>query len=176
MSVEQEPVETTELPANEPAAPMSLKERMARRRDELASRTTELFPVPRYDELLAVELRAIPWEDSEHFAERHQRAAKRMLLNTAADEIVSATIAFHEIKEDGTTEVITDAERWSDVCSRLLDQELPPAPPSTQERISLLTLCTDQGVITLNAVYRRWLGGANTGIGEEVKRDFNSTR
>jgi hypothetical protein len=44
------------------------------------------------------------------------------------------------------------------------------------ERIALLTLCSDQGVMALNGQYRRWLGGANVGISEEVRRDFSTTR
>jgi hypothetical protein len=159
----------------ESAQGTSLKARMQRRQQELAARTTELFPVPRYEEFIAVELKAIAWERSEKIFEAHQRTARRMMLNSAADEIVAATVAFHELFDDREPELIEDAYRWSDVCSRFLEVDLPPAPHTTLERIALLTLCSDQGVMGLNAQYRRWLGGANVGISEEVRRDFSTT-
>lgn len=179
-------VEDREIPAglpdeepalDEPMVPAgsSLKARMHDRQEELAKRTTELFPVPRYDEIIAVELKAIPWERSEKILERHQRQAKRMMLNSSADELVAATVGFWEIKEDGSTEEITDVSRWSEVCEHVLEVDLPNSPPATLERVGLLTLCSDQGVMALNGQYRRWLGGANVGIGEEVGRDFSST-
>jgi hypothetical protein len=172
MGVEVDAAAETEPSLNQGT---SLKERMRRRQQELANRKTEMFPVPRYEEFIAVELKAIDWERSEKIFEKHQRTAKRMMLNSAADEIVAATVAFWEVFEDREAEMIEDAHRWSEVCERFLEVELPEAPHATLERIALLTLCSDQGVMALNAPYRRWLGGANVGISEEVRRDFNST-
>ena len=153
----------------------SLKDRMNARQSELESRTTEIFPVPRYDEVMAVELKAIAWEKTEEIVQRHSRQTNRQMLNSAADEIVVATVAFHEIKDDAI-ELIEDVSRWSEVAKSFLGFDPPQAPYATRERICLLALCSDQGVMALNGPYRRWLGGANTGISGEVRRDFNSTR
>jgi hypothetical protein len=160
-------------PRPEPAS--SLKARMKARQAELQDRTTEIFPVPLFDAILAVELKAVEWEETEQALEKHLRRPQRMMLLTAADEVVAATVAFYEIGEDDSLELIEDAEAWSDIATAYLDEDFTAMPPATLERVALISLISEQGVMALSGQYRQWLGGANVGISKAVRRDFKTT-
>lgn len=171
-----------ETPQEAPAAPQrerapvpgSLRDRMQRRTQELAERTTELFPVPRYDNFVAVELKYISWGVSQKAIEANSRVPEQQMQNTAAEEIVKATVAFYEILEEPNEQgehfdLITDASTWKELAVKLGGVRLPEV---AGDRVALVALCSDQGVIALNGLFRRWLGGADTGLRSQVMRDF----
>jgi hypothetical protein len=150
----------------------SLRARMEARRDELANRKTEIFAIPRYEKFIGVELKAVPWEKTQSILEKNQH---RAMTNTAAEEIVSATVNFYEITEDGQLELIEDVRRWIDIGVKFLGIDPPDAPPLTQDRIAMIALCSDQGIMSLSGEFRQWLGGANVGLSRELASNFQPT-
>jgi hypothetical protein len=161
--------------ANRSTPASSLKGRMEARAAELANRKTEVFPIPRYDSVIAVELKAISWEKTQEIIERHSRVGTRQTLNASADEIVFSTVAFHELKPDGSLELVEDVHSWSEVTQALLGISPPEGPYNTRERVCMLSLVSDQGVMALSAQFRQWLGGVSSGISEAVRQDFSTT-
>ncbi len=151
----------------------SLKERMRRRAEEIAERTSDCFPVPLFDSILAVEMRVVPWAKTEQFIERNSSVPSRVTLNTALDEIVEATAGFREITEEGEVgEPVSDAHDWHDIATKFAGKTLPDG---AGPRVAVLSVCGDQGAMALSALYRRWLGGADTGlraVRREVEADF----
>jgi hypothetical protein len=155
--------------ANRSTPASSLKGRMEARAAELANRKTEVFPIPRYDSVIAVELK------TQEIIERHSRVGTRQTLNASADEIVFSTVAFHELKPDGSLELVEDVHSWSEVTQALLGISPPEGPYNTRERVCMLSLVSDQGVMALSAQFRQWLGGVSSGISEAVRQDFSTT-
>ena len=149
-------------------SPGSLRARMRARAEELEARTTEIFPVPLWDAVLAVELKVISWAKTEEIIEKHQRVTSQM-LSTAAAEILAATVGFWEIKEEGELERIEDATTWRQIANDLAGKMISENVP---DRVAVIAVASDQGAIALNALYRQWLGGANVGISDQVRRDF----
>jgi hypothetical protein len=157
-------------------ASTSLRERMRRHKAELEDRTTELFPVPNWDGILVVELRPVDWDDTEESIGRHSRRERGQILRTGADEIVNGTVAFYELDPEGeAVEQVEDARLWSQLLESYTDTELGEMPHEIRERTALIELCTDQGVMALSTTFRRWMVGAKSGIGNQVRRDFERT-
>lgn len=155
---------------------MSFKERLHARHEELAKQTTELFAVPRYEDVVMVELRVIKAQESEEITRRLTRGGRIDINMTTqqAQEIVEATVGFHAVldyDDEGRAivEPVEDAS-WKSIAEGLVD-----LPAEAGQRPAMVALCGSVNVQTLWGMWRAWLMGKDVGIRQEVVRDFTRT-
>src|SRR5215212_4209172 len=80
----------------------SLQERLQRRAKELEDTVSTIFPIPNWDDILAVELRLVGWEALRKIVTKHERHAVPAIreLYTAADQLLVGTVRFFEVDEN----------------------------------------------------------------------------
>lgn len=150
----------------------SLSSRMERRSNELSSQRSDIFELPGWDDILAVELRLMGWESLRKIGIRNQKVKSVPLqeLYTSIDQIVAGTERFYEIDESsGERRPIRDT--WVTLARRTgknLPQDLTP-------RQAVIALVGDTRVMTLYNAWQEWMKGERQEVDEEVMRDFETT-
>lgn len=164
-----EPDEPTLAPTN--SGP-SLADRMRYQADLMASQRSMIFPVPGYQSMLAVELRALSLEATGRIAERHKRiqVETQRTLMVGCDIILSATEKFYEIAEVGLQMRELEGYNWDRFA-----QEVKGADPNISSRAKLLTLLGDVNVTLLIRLWDEWMSSEKIEIDKEVVEDFAST-
>jgi hypothetical protein len=148
----------------------SLSERMQAAADQLEKQTTEVFDLPRFFGVLAVELRALGYKAVRKVQQRNGKVrddATRELYNMA-DQIILATEQFLEVTGDNQTPI---SDTWVDLARRMPD--CPEAPTPRQALLFLLE--GDKRLHLLFGEWVSWMATVRTDIDGEVERDFAKT-
>lgn len=163
MSVEDE------APPIEAVSSGSLSGRMAQRVQTLEKQQTEWFPIPGYEGILEVELRALGYKTIRAIQTRNEKIREptaRELANMA-DQLVTATQAVREVDGD---EMRPISDGWIE-----LAQRLPKCPEQITQRQAVIFLVTDKRIHFLVSDWGRWASTVRDDIDEEVVRDFDRT-
>lgn len=149
----------------------SLAARMKRRGKELESQRTEVFEVPGWEEILAVELRLLGYDESRRIGRRLDKLRNEDMqeLYSYADQLVAATEGFYEV--DGDRRAPID-KTWMDLARAAAATKLPEDLTPRQAIISLLG---DRRVFYLFTDFEQWMRGERREVDEEVVRDFGTT-
>jgi len=150
----------------------SLESRMRARRDEVENLVSAKFPLPRYESIIAVELRYLGYERQRQMYEINKRQTMTMReLYTACDQILAATLGFFELRgaddEDGTA-VPYD---WTSLAQGVLGSDADELTP----RQAMIALISAEQVPTLYADWQAWMRGEQSDVDREVGRDFQAT-
>lgn len=153
-------------------APGSLGDRLAERQDYLEQHQTGWFGVPGYDDLVEVELRALGFKTIRTIQKRQQKVRDENTreLYAVADQLVTATVGFREVLDEGQYRDLPD-EDWVRLARRL--RNCPEAPSPRQ---ALLFVVGDKRLLAFAAEFEKWAGTVRKDVDEEVVRDFASTR
>ncbi len=152
----------------------SLEARMRARREEVEALVSEKFPLPRYETIIAVELRFQGYERQRLMFERNKRQRSVALkeLYTACDQILAATLGFYELAgaedEEGTH---TDHSWYSLAKGVLGDKFRDDATP----RQAMLALIGAEQVPTLWNDWQEWMSGQRMDVDREMETDFQKT-
>lgn len=160
-----------EVEVPEPAeASSSLAARMQQRSAELEKQTSEKFPIPGYEGILEVELRALGYKTIRRVQKRNERVRDEGLreIYTMADQLLMATVGFHEVLPDGTNKSISDD--WISLAKRL-----PNCPEAPSPRQALLFVVTDKRIAFLIQEWGEWSKSVRSDLDEEVVQDFVTT-
>jgi hypothetical protein len=151
--------------------PGSLAERMAHRAGELEQTVSAIFPIPTWEEVLAVELRLVGWESLRRVAQKHERQRVDAIkeLYVAADQILVATEGFFEIAESQRTRIESTWQELARLTGRKLPEDLTP-------RRALISLVGDTNVAILWADWQQWMTTRRPDVDEEVGKDFGTTQ
>lgn len=152
----------------------SLKDRMAARAEVLERQQTEVFEVPGWGDLFAVELRALSYRTMRRVQARNERVhdeADRELYNMA-DQIVLATEGFVEVNEDGTREP-SEGATWVGWVEAAYPDEAPDG--GWTPRQAVLKLITDKRIHFFTGQWVEWAQSVRSDVDEEVGRDFDVT-
>jgi len=147
-------------------ADRSLAARLRRRGEQLSHELTTIIPIPGWDDILSVELRALPYQTIRGIQKRNVRMpdeAVRELYNYA-DELVAATVAFYEDGEDGRRRL--DGETWSSLARAAFDD----LPDDLRPRQAIIKLVGDTRLHFLAGTWVNWAESFD--IEEETTRDF----
>lgn len=149
----------------------SLAARMKRRGRELESQRTEVFEIPGWEEILAVELRLLGYDESRRIGRRLDKLRNEDMqeLYSYADQIVAATEGFYEVDGDRRTRI---DKTWMDLARAAATVKLPEDLTPRQAIISLLG---DRRVFYLFSDFEQWMRGERREVDEEVVRDFGTT-
>ncbi len=156
--------------------PGSLHARMRARAKELEAQRTEIFPVPGYAQVLAVELRPLDWDTISKRAAALEKVTARDpalgALYFAADQLVAATVGFYEVLEDGRRNPIDTS--WVGLANGVRDQ----FPEDGTPRMAILALFSEptSKLIMFVEQFQAWANGERNVITEELARDFEMTR
>lgn len=149
---------------------MSLAARMQARAEELQKQKTEVFTLPGWRDMLAVELKPLGFTAIDRINRRNERERNettRKLYNMA-DQIIAATMGFFEVNKDDR-EPIEDT--WISLANRL-----PDAPDGLTPRQALLFLLGgDKFVHVLFLEWQAWALELQDEVDEEVEGDFDQT-
>lgn len=152
----------------------SLAARMQQRQHELETLHSDVFPVPGWEEFLAVELRLVGWEALRKVVSKHDRQRSPALkeLYVAADQMLLATEGFFEVSEGARDRRIEDNGNWI-ALARATGKELPDSLTPRQAMISLMG---DTNVLVLYQDWTEWMSTRRTDLEREVAEDFGTTR
>jgi|SRR5579875_3475680 len=150
----------------------SLAARIAERRREIDNATTELFDVPKYADVFRLELRRLPLKRLVAIAQSVERIHDDALraLYSMADTILAATVAFHEVRDDGSTRPAPGLT-WQ----QLAHAYDPNLDESVQPRVALLRIIGDAELTLLFQDYQTWLRNGSPRAEKELERDFPRT-
>lgn len=149
--------------------PVSLAERMAAKRDRKERQQTEIFPVPGWGEMLAVELRALGTKKQDRLGSQHEAHPdpnERVQL-TMADHIVNATVKFYEVNAEGDRRELEPTFSWLTAAKG----PYPDMDPSTTSRSALRLLIEDH-LKWLWAAWQQWMQNRGAETDQELQRDF----
>lgn len=151
--------------------PGSLAERMQQRSTELERTVSAIFPIPTWEDILAVELRLVGWEALRRVVTKHERHRVDAIkeLYTAADQILLGTEAFYEIKDSDRERVETSWQDLARATGRHLPADLSP-------RQALIALVGDTNVAILWKDWQEWMATRRPEIDEDVAKDFGTTQ
>jgi hypothetical protein len=150
----------------------SLSGRMKQRAEQLSAQKTEIFDVPGFEGIVAVEFRMLSYERSRKIGQANDKVrsvAMRELYNMA-DQLVIATERFYEVMPDGTRKPVN--HDWVSLARGGLDR---PLPAGLTPRQALLAVVGDRRVSFLYGEWEDWQRGERTEIDSEVVRDFEVT-
>lgn len=149
----------------------SLAARMKRRGKELENQRTEVFEIPGWEEILAVELRMLGYEESRKIGRRLSKIRNESLqeLYSYVDQIVAATEGFYEVDGDRRTPV---DKTWMDLARAGAPHKLPE---DLTPRMAVISLVGDRRVAYLFNDWEEWMRGERPEVDEEVVRDFRTT-
>jgi hypothetical protein len=91
-------------------------------------------------------------------------------LDTAADHLIAATVAFYENRPDGSRERIEDGS-WVG-----LARNVKPLKAEATDRQAVLVLMRDSPTIFLWSDWQEWLKTRKEDVDDEVMEDFTLTR
>jgi hypothetical protein len=155
-----------------PSGRQSLQARMEAHAEHLRNDVTELFPVPGWESMLMVELKRLGYKRIRALQKRNERvrdAATRELYSMC-DQIITATVGFHEVLDNGDTQELPD-DTWI-----TLAQNVPGCPDEITPRQAILFLTgDDKRVHFLAAEWGEWSRAGEADETEEVRADFVST-
>ena len=153
--------------------PGSLASRIERRAKELESARSEKFPVPNWDDMLAVELRLVSWDALRKIVAKHERQRVPALqeLYTAADQILAGTEAFYEIDPE-TNEYTQVEQNWISL-AKATGKALPD---SLTPRQAMIALVGDTNILILWKDWQDWMATRRPEVGDEAKEDFTTTQ
>lgn len=159
----------TKMPAAANGAGESLSSRMAQRQESLSRQQTEKFPIPGWEDMLAVELRTVSTKAKQAVASRSAKIRNQNERNlyAAIDVIITATVAFWRVTDDGYEPLEDD---WVG-----LAQRLPHPPDDLTPRRAFLFLLPDHRLDTFFYEYHQWSESVGGDIDQEVLRDFKKT-
>jgi hypothetical protein len=149
----------------------SLQARMEAHAEELRKDVSEKFPIPGWESMLMVELRRIGFKRIRVLQKRNERIRDPSIreLYSMCDQILAATVGFHEILENGDTKEIPDD--WVS-----LAQNLPDCPDEITPRQAILFLTgDDKRIHFLAAEWGGWSRAGDSDEAEEVRADFVPT-
>jgi hypothetical protein len=151
---------------------VSLEERMDARAEELQKETTEVFRLPGWESILAVEMRRLGFKTIRGMQRRLEKEERNKVtreLYLMCDQILRATVALHEVLPDGTTRALRD--NWVQLAERRKD-----APRDMTPRQALLFLVNDQRIFYLVNEWGSWSKSGQEAEDQEVMEDFEQTR
>jgi hypothetical protein len=153
--------------------PGSFEARMQERRVQREQRTTELFDVPGFEDIFRVEMQVVGFKPMSDIALRHQRNRDDGMraLAIAAEQVMAATVAFHLIRDDGTTAPAEGDPSWVDM-ARAYD---PTLDAMVRPRVALIRLLEGPGVLALNNEWFEWNTRGNQQVDKELAADFSTT-
>jgi hypothetical protein len=177
-----EVVEGAEFPAIEMSlAPGSLEARLRRRGAQLANQATERFAIPGYEDVLAVELRAMEYETQRQIIQQHEKIGRtnpgHFEVLVAADTIIRATEGFYAVPvdEDQEMERLPEGTTWLSL-ARMVGRKLPEDCTVRQALFAMLgPHAATMRVAALHREWTQWLSGARRQQEETVVRDFETT-
>ena len=156
-----------------PAPPQegSLAARMATRSEELEKQTSERFPIPGWEDILEVELRALGYRALRQALTRNERVRDEATreLYTVADQLLMATVGFWEVPQNGGQPRQMD-ETWESLAKRL-----PNCPDGATPRQALLFLVGDKRLHFLAQDWGEWAKTVDKQVHDEVQADFGLT-
>jgi hypothetical protein len=166
---EERPVLVEEAPKSS----RSLAARMNAKRKRREQQTTEIFPVPGWEEMLAVELKVVGSSTQDRIAEFHESVPNQSerLARTMADHIVHATVGFYEVDDEGERHELEPTFSWVTAAKG----PHPKLSADTQNRAAL-RLLVDDNLKYLWAAWQKWMLSRGSQIDEELGRDFQATR
>lgn len=151
----------------------SLASRMRVRAGELENAISEVFAIPTWEEILAVELRLVSWEALRKVVSRHERLASRNPamheLYIAADQLILGTEQFFEVSEAARTPV---QHTWNTL-ARMSGKNIPEDASARQ---SIIVLCGDTNVLLLWKEWQDWMATRRTEVEEDMVKDFGTTQ
>lgn len=149
----------------------SLEDRMRQARTVLDAQQTTKLDVPGYEGVLKVECRTLDWTTLRRIAIRNENEPDQVTreLYSAAGEILSATMGFYEVLEDGT-------DRRVDHTWLSLAQRIGRATNESTPRQALFGLLREIDLMLLSDSWRVWNVTARQKVEEDLKRDFEKTR
>jgi len=168
---EETQVESVEIEANGSG---SLESRMRARRDEVEALVSEKFPLPRYEQMVAVELRFQGYERQRSMFERNKRQRSVALkeLYTACDQILAATLGFYELASADDTEGRRTEHSWYSLAQGVLGEKFND---ESTPRQAMLALIGAEQVPTLWNDWQEWMSGQRMDVDREVETDFQKT-
>lgn len=148
----------------------ALSDRMAVRADQLEKNQTEWFPIPGYEDVLEVELRALGYKTIRATIRRNEKIRDPDVQEVVsmADQIAKATVGFREVLPGGKTRQIDDD--WVRLAKRL-----PNCPDDVDTRRAVLFLVTDKRIAFLVQDWAEWARSVRKDVDEEVAADFAVT-
>jgi len=147
----------------------SLAGRMASRSEELAKNTTEVFPLPGWEDILGVELRVLSYTTIRKIGQRNNKVRDEVTseLYNLTDQIAAATEGFVEIEGEKQTPI---DETWVSLANKL-----PDAPDSLTLRQAVLFVVGDKRIHFLAADWMEWARTSSHDVDKEVGSDFGTT-
>lgn len=152
--------------------PGSLASRVERRSQELQSRVSEVFPIPTWEDILAVELRLVGWEALRRIITKHERQRAEAIreLYVAVDQLLLGTVQFFEINpEDNSRQEVE--QTWISL-ARATGKVLPD---SLTPRQAVIALVGDTNALILWREWQEWMATRRGEVDGEVAEDFGST-
>lgn len=156
----------------------SLADRMKARRASLEKQKTEVFEVPGYEGIFAVEYRMLGWSRIRQITRGHAQVKDpgQRELNSAVDTLLVATVQLLEVTATGHKPV---SGGWLDLARALQDPSDPEAvklPNNPTPQHALLAIFgVEARVMTHYGEYESWLNGQRQRVDEDVVRDFERT-
>jgi hypothetical protein len=165
-----------EIGEEEGASIDSLEARMAQRAKQIEEQTSDIFPVPLWEDMLAVELRFVGWTTGlRKIVERHKKVRDPAVneLYIAADQVLLATEGFYMVSEGPKGEVRTKANTTWVQLARATGKKLPD---NLSARQAMVALMGDTNVLFLWNTWQDWMRSERGTLEEEVVQDFSTTQ
>jgi hypothetical protein len=170
--VEDQELSREPQPVKNGALPGSLAARLQERRVEREQRTTELFEPPGFEDMFKIEMQVVGFKRLADIVLAHQRQRDEALraLYSAADQVLAATVAFHVVRDDGSTE-LGESLTWNTLASAFD----PTLTAETRPRVALIRLLDATGVMELFAEWNEWNSHGNGSVDKGLSADFPVT-
>lgn len=148
----------------------SLSTRMKARSEELERQVSEVFEIPGWEDVLAVELNMVGWKKLRVIGQRNRKVKDlpTQELYVAIDQLITATDGFFEVFGD-------ERKSINDTWVSLARRTGKPLPDNLTPRQAVLALVGDTRVMALYNSWQEWLQGERREVDEEVVRDFERT-
>jgi len=150
----------------------SLENRLRRHRSELDRYQTEKFPVPRWGRMVHVELGVVGYKRLARIADSHRRVRDEPTRNLyiGADALLAATVAFYEVKADGSLEP-ADLD-WV----KFARAAYPELDAATSARVALIKVIGDDLLPEFVQEWRDWNRERGEDSDSELAADLGATR
>ena len=149
----------------------SLQKRLRRHRAELDRYQTETFPVPRWGQLVHVELGVVSYRRLARIADSHKRVRDEATRNLyiGADALLAATVGFREVHGDALEPVDIDWVKFARAAYPELD-------PGTLPRVALIKVIGDDLLPEFVQEWRDWNRERGEDTDTEIAADLGATR
>jgi hypothetical protein len=148
----------------------SLRARMQQRAEQLEKVTTEIFPLPGWDDLLEVELRVSGLRQATRVQKRNERVRDPGTQNlyNMCDLLLAATVGFWQVIGEDKRKPLEAS--WESLAKNL--DGCPDAPTARQAMIFLLK---EHRIPRLYAEWEQWMTSAAPEVDKELAEDFGTT-